>query len=359
MSSDIAVKKGLTATFASIPDTADASFLGSLSNMRARATPIADKLALRIQKRKDHQMVSDYGYRFDPSPLEVISITDNNKRRMQDAHLEAYTTEQAKTWTPEQQAMKIHRDRENVASKARYNEYTKQKSINTDQKEVALATWFAEFCKAIDTKVDKITANIPGYCAAIVVVPPVKKTTPTPLQVQITLAHAFKEEIIDKDTLLSNLHAQLQTAQTTETKALKTLDTRRRKNVAQRTLRNEQKVAKQEGKAFTASKQALGMIKTAHEVKTEDHVDLAFANWFQQHALAIKAKIALVESKPKPTEDTGTVVDEPKDEPNITEDTKTSKPHPPGARSILNAQWHEPLSVVEKEARALAVVGSW
>ena len=188
MISDIATKKLLITTLASIPDTADTSVLDALSNMRALATPVADKLALRLQKRDDQKMVYDYGYHFGPSPVEMINIRNANIRKLNGEGLKARMDELAKTWTPEQQAARIQEELDAVATTAAYNELIKQNDIKADQKKAALTAWFADFCKTIDAKMLYVVSNIPGYVAPIVNVPVTKKTTPTQGQVQVTLA---------------------------------------------------------------------------------------------------------------------------------------------------------------------------
>jgi hypothetical protein len=64
--------------------------------------------------------------------------------------------------------------------------------------------------------------------------------------------------------------------------------------------------------------------------------------------------------EPKPADDTETVVEEPKDEPKTTEDAKTPKPRIPGVRSIVNAQWYEPMSAEEAlEQKVLPQIKSY
>ena len=256
-----------------------------------------DKLALRLQKRDDQKMVYDYGYHFGPSPVEMINIRNANIRKLNGEGLKARMDELAKTWTPEQQAARIQEELDAVATTAAYNELIKQNDIKADQKKAALTAWFADFCKTIDAKLVQITANIPGYVAPIVNVPVTKKTTPTQGQVQVTLARAFKEEIIDKAEFIASLHEQLETSMKAEAKSVKTLETRKIKRVDQKNLRKEAKIAKTEGKEFKAPRRALGSVKTEFVLQTEDHVDLEMANWFYQHAIVIKSKIAIVESQ--------------------------------------------------------------
>jgi hypothetical protein len=297
MISDIATKKLLITTLAGTPDTADTSVLDALSNMRALATPVADKLALRLQKRDDQKMVYDYGYHFGPSPVEMINIRNANIRKLNGEGLKARMDELAKTWTPEQQVERIQKELADAATKAGYIEERKQNDIKADQKEAALNAWFADFCKTIDAKMLYVVSNIPGYVAPASVVLVAKKTTPTQGQVQVTLARAFKEEIIDKEAFIASLHEQLETSMKAEAKSVKTLETRKIKRVDQKNLRKEAKIAKTEGKEFKAPRKPLGFVKSDFAIKTEDHVDLEMANWFYQHAIVIKSKIAIVESQ--------------------------------------------------------------
>ena len=295
MLSDIALKKELITAFASIPDTADGSSLDSLTNMLARASPVLEKFTGRATKRANEAMLNTYNYPFDLSPKEVSDNEYNETRKRRDAELKAYMAEQFKMWTPEQQSANIQEQLEEVERKAGYAAMLNLDSIKSDEKEAALATWYTEFCKAVDAKVVTLTAMTPGD--SVVVEPPSKKVkvNPTPTQIRITLGHSFKEEFVDQDVLLFNLKAQLKMSQENEARVKKTYDTRKEKAQVQKDAMAEHKAAKKQGKASVAPKKALGG-KTDLVVMMQDHADLELANWFQQHAVAIKAKIALFEA---------------------------------------------------------------
>ena len=297
MPTDIAIKKELITTFASIPDTADGSVLDSLSNMRVTAETVADKLTDRIKKRDEIELLDTVYYPFDPSPAHMVDIENAKKRKMIEDEAEVFMDHLVKTWTPEQQEERVQGKIQDAANAVSYQAQCKAEDNKRKAKEADLAAWFADFCNTIDAKIAKITANIPGYCAAIVIAPPAKKSKPsTPVEVRIAMACAFKKpESDDNAVLLSSLNSQLQTSQATEARVRKTFDTRQVKIQAQKVAK---KAAKTEGMQSMSSRKALAVHKSPGDwdAKVKDHADLEIANWFKQHALAVKAKIALVEA---------------------------------------------------------------
>jgi hypothetical protein len=295
MLSDIALKKELISEFASISDTADGSSLDSLKNVLARASPVLERFAGRATKSADRAMLNTYNYPFELSPSQQYDKDITESRKRHDAEDEAYMIELSKTWTPEFQAQKIQDKANEESRRARYATLMQSDDNKKVAKEAALALWYQEFCRDVDSKIATITSN-PGYSSEIVE-PVAKKSKPnaqTPVQTRIFLGHSFREEIVDHDVLVSNLHTQLKTAQETETKVMKTFNIRKEKARIEKAAQAAAKAAKKAGGPSPPLSKKSRAGKSDLEIKTQDHSDLELANWFKLHSIAIKAKITLL-----------------------------------------------------------------
>jgi hypothetical protein len=278
---DLAMKKRLTASLDPIDtNTADASVLFALSVQRTHAVAIASKLDTRIRKRNDQMIVRSYGYWIPHSELltqtELAKIASDKTKKAED---EASSD---KRLSPEAKAHLIKSNAEAAATAVRYNEACVQKRKRDDEKEIELALWFNTHCSKIDEKVDAITAKIPGYCAAIVIPPPAKKSKPNAYEVQTTLAHAFRAtDSVEPRALLSNLNSQLQESDIAAGKLAKSISTRDAKLQSRPVTKKELKHNK-------------GVRMLEYDAQQKDYNDKMLSYWFQQHSLAIKTKIATV-----------------------------------------------------------------
>jgi hypothetical protein len=274
--SDAAMKKYLTSSLEAIDvDTAGASGLLLLAKLQGYCTATSRKFQTRFDKRANEILVNSYKYEV---PMSSMDLEFKAKFEASKANKLDWFNQ----LSPEAQARSLEYDAVwNETRKREYDE-SNSRSLKTLQKESATADWFNVHCSKIDAKIDEITAKIPGYCTDIVVPPPAKKPKPSIKAVQIILARAFREsDGSEPIEFLSKLNSQLKDSDIEEAKLAKTITARATK-LADRAVTEDEREYNN------------GVRKLDLDAHDKDHAEKRLLAWFQQHSVAIKAKIASV-----------------------------------------------------------------
>ncbi|KAJ1465500.1 hypothetical protein T484DRAFT_1757368 [Baffinella frigidus] len=164
-------------------------------------------------------------------------------------------------------------------------------------KDKKMVEWFSEHCVKIDAKRCEITAKLPGCSPVfdpIAVILPVfdpiavllpvlaKKSKPTAFHSRLDLVALFNEpDMTDTTAFLTKLQTQLQQSHDAEERLLKTINTRQLKLQSRDVTPKERKFNK-------------GVRKFEYNMAMRDQADRFYAEWFKDHSLRLKAKIAVV-----------------------------------------------------------------
>lgn len=274
--SEPVMKKWLTSSLEEIDvHTAGAAALPFLTIQQMYSMATATKLADRIRKRDDAILVDSFEYS-EP----IFDVEAGEQRVAAEAAFIAHNLTFRDKMSLKDQAIHNALDAEKEVSDARYRVYRNQEWAKAEKKERDVAYWFKSHCFNIDAAVRVITAKIPGYMAEIVVPPPAKKSKPSAGEVQITLAHAFKEpDGLEPIAFVSKLSAQLTASDAEEARLTKSTTARALKLANRPVTKDERKNNK-------------GVRKLEWSVHLKDQADKRLVCWFQQHSVAIKAKLA-------------------------------------------------------------------
>jgi hypothetical protein len=271
---DPARKKYLTALLQETNvDTATPAQLSEFESALRGCIATTLKLETRILKRTDAELVESFNY---GGPVADA----REEAAAAEARFVAYNLTFRAGMSARDQAIANALDEEKKVSDARRLVDCNEQAMAAEVKERNTAFWFKSCCFNLDAAIRVISAKVPGYTAEIIVPPPAKKLKPSPGEVQVTLAHAFKEPAgLEPIAFVSKLSAQLKACDTEEARLTKSTTARALKLASRPITKGERKWNN-------------GVRKLERSVNVKDAADRQLAFWFQKHSVALKTKIA-------------------------------------------------------------------